>query len=326
MKIIDFICKSDPLGNKEEVCPCNFFFFMQVPWADVLVQEQSQLQSHKSPEEQNRHISVLEPAQVLLTTQWSASSHGFVCSKVLPHHWCINLSVWLLSHFWWGDSTHLCLCKHSCVLFLFFCSSMYKIMPYFPSSLAYISSLAQTADTHFLPLGSLGRGQSRYTLLCAFRSMLGGQLQCQGLSTCTPRQREAARLRRHSTGCKPRLLPGAAPLCPWLLHQRCSTQGFLLLCLSWYIAGYLVSLPLLSPTLPSSPSSVSFCSNGCSWLTFTRLRDPWIRAGTTARQHVSRVSAARDLHTNLATGENPAQAMEGENESHPFYLMSFPKL
>lgn len=38
------------------------------------------------------------------------------------------------------------------------------------------------------------------------------------------------------------------------------------------------------------------------------------------------VSAARDLHTNLATGENPAQAVEGEKESHPFHLMSFPKL
>lgn len=31
------------------------------------------------------------------------------------------------------------------------------------------------------------------------------------------------------------------------------------------------------------------------------------------------VSAARDLHTNLATGENPAQAVEGEKESHPFH-------
>lgn len=42
---------------------------MQVPQADVSVQGQSQLETHVSPEEQNGHISVLEPMQVLLATQ-----------------------------------------------------------------------------------------------------------------------------------------------------------------------------------------------------------------------------------------------------------------
>lgn len=35
--------------------------------------------------------------------------------------------------------------------------------------------------------------------------------------------------------------------------------------------------------------------------------------------HEPGVSAARYLHKNLATGENPAQAVEGEKESHPFH-------
>lgn len=194
MKIIDFICKSDPLGNKEEVCPCNFSFFMQVPWADVLVQEQSQLQSHKSPEEQNRHISVLEPAQALLSTQWSASSHGSVCSKVLPHRWYIKLCV--ISKLLLMRWQHTSLFLHFVPLFRY---SMYKIMPYFSSSLAYISHLAQTADSHILLLGFLGKGQSRYTLLCGSRTMLGASCSARA-----PLHTHQGRVRQPGYGDIPR--------------------------------------------------------------------------------------------------------------------------
>lgn len=284
---------------------------MQVPWADVLVQEQSQLQSHKSPEEQNRHISVLEPAQALLTTQWSASSHGFVCSKVRLHCWYIKFCVIskpLLMR-WQHTSLSLCFVP-------LFGYSMYKIMTCFSRSLAYISALAWTADTHILLLGFLGKGQSRYTLLCAFRSMLG--------DSCTAR----APLHAHHSSMRQ---PGYGDI-PWdanhcsCLVLPCSAPGSCTraaarraFCCSAWAGTWLIYLILLSPpspTLPSSLSSVSFCSNGCSWLMFARLRDPWIRAEATARQQLSLVFL---LRTNLATGENPAQALEGEKESHPFH-------
>lgn len=65
-----FICKSNSLGKKEGFWPCNFSFFsMQVPQADVLVQGQSQLGTHVSPEEQTGHITAPESEQILLTTE-----------------------------------------------------------------------------------------------------------------------------------------------------------------------------------------------------------------------------------------------------------------
>lgn len=65
-----FICKNNSLDKKEGFCPCNFSFFsVQVPQADVLVQGQSQLGTHVSPEEQTRHIRALESEQILLTTE-----------------------------------------------------------------------------------------------------------------------------------------------------------------------------------------------------------------------------------------------------------------
>lgn len=294
MKIIDFLCKNDPLGNKNEVCPCNFSFFMQVPWADVLVQEQSQLQSHKSPEEQNRHISVLEPAQALLTTQWSASNHGFVCSKVLPHHWYIKLCVISKPLLMRWQHTYLSLC-----FVLLFRYSMYKTMPYFSSSLAYISPLAQTADIHTLLLGFLGKGQRRYTLLCAFRSMLG-----DSCSTRAPLHAHHGSTRQPGYGD----IPWDVNLCSCLV-LACSAPGSCTrtaapraCCCSAWAETRLIYLVLLCPpslTLPSSLSSVSFCSSGCSWLMLGRLRDPWIRAEPTARQHMSLAFLLQDICTKI---------------------------
>lgn len=115
MKIIDFICKSDPLSNKKEVCPCNFSSFMQVPWADVLVRSSVSCSPTRALRSrtgifqcwsQHKPCSQLSDLPPAMT----------VYSKVLPHQWYIKLSVWFLSHFWWGDSTHLYLRG----LFLFF--------------------------------------------------------------------------------------------------------------------------------------------------------------------------------------------------------------
>lgn len=136
----------------------------------------------------------------------------------------------------------------------------------------------------------------------------------------------AARLRRQTTGCKPLLLPGASLLCPLLLHQGCSTQGFLLLCWSWYIARL--------PHLFISPEPhCALLSEQCfflqQWLQLADIHEvegPLTQGRSHGKAvHEPGVSASRDLHTNLATGENPAQAVEGVKESHPFHSI-FPKL
>lgn len=91
-----------------------------------------------------------------------------------------------------------------------FLSFLFKIMSYFSRSLAYIPSLAQTADNPILLLGFPGRGESRPVLRHAPKSVLGGKPPWQGLST----QRGAARLWGRPTGCKTTLLPDTAPLHP----------------------------------------------------------------------------------------------------------------
>lgn len=97
--MIDFIRKSNSLGNKEGFCPCNFSFFsVQVPRADVLVRRQSQLETHVSPEEQNGHILASEPAQVLLPTQHRGDLPPALSlhSKALSNQWsteCVILKA-----------------------------------------------------------------------------------------------------------------------------------------------------------------------------------------------------------------------------------------
>lgn len=123
---------------------------------------------------------------------------------------------------------------------------MYKIMPYFSSSLAYVSHLAQRADTHILLLGFLGKGQSRYALLCAFRSMPGASCSARALCTHQGRVRQPGYgdIPWGANHCSCLVLP-----CSWFLHQGCSTQGFLL-CLSSrliYSSHYLPQAPLCPP-------------------------------------------------------------------------------
>lgn len=175
-------------------------------------------------------------------------------------------------------------------------------MPYLSSSLAYISPLAQTADTDILLLGFLGKGQGRYTLLCAFRSMLWDSHIARA-----PLQHEAVRLWRHPTGCKPLLLPGTALLCPWFLHQGCSTQGSLLLFLSWYTAH--LSHLIISPEPPSALlSEKRFFLQQWVQLAGVCKAEGSLNQGRSHGKAAREpgVSATRDLHTNLATEENPA--------------------
>lgn len=117
MEIIDFKCKSDPLGNKEKVCPCHFCSCRcheQMSRCRSRVSCSATSQCQESWGAELAHFSVgastsLAHNPVICLQQWLCLLRSATPSL-------IQSCVWLLSYFWWGDSTHLCLC----VLFLCF--------------------------------------------------------------------------------------------------------------------------------------------------------------------------------------------------------------
>ena len=142
---------------------------------------------------------------------------------------------------------------------LLFLSFMFKTMPYFSCSLAYIPSLAQTADNHILLPSFPGRGKSRHTLLRAPRSY-------QGKATV------AGSLCMHTNAAQGGQATGTTQGMQTHAPAPCSTQGFLLFHSSWCIS----PLPhlVISPRTPFRPprlSSASFC-NACN-----RLQWQWLQ-------------------------------------------------
>ena len=286
-------------------------------WADVLVQGQSQPETHVSPEEQNGHILGSEPAQVLLTTQHQGDLPPGTAlhSKALSNQWYIKCVISKsLPMGWWHTSLCFCLCKHLCFVPLFL-SFMFKFVPHISCSLAHIPSLAQTADNHIL---LLGRGESRHILLHAPRSVLGTKPLWQGPSAHASTQRRAGRLWRQPTAHKPALLPNAAPLHPRPLE--------------------LVRFPVISsryhPPTPRMPSSFEWCFLlQCTQLlaaavaAASRCFQGWgsprsaLKPGQLTRCKAAwkpDVSGLGDLHRNLDTRENPHCSGSGREEGITF--------
>lgn len=268
-KITDFICNS--LGKKEEFCTYNLSF----------------------PYRCHRQRGSWRPTWSRMGTFWYQSlSKSFLQPStrvICPQPWLCPQKRFLISdkcviskpYLMWWQHTSLCfwLCKHSCFVPLLF-SFMFKIVPCFLCSLAYIPSLSQTVGNHILLPGFLGRGESRHPL-CAPEAY-GGKLQRQGCSAHTSMKHSEARLGGWPTGCKPTLLPDAAPLHSWLPHQDCGTETFLLLCSSWCISPF-SSCSLSSCYLPQIPFAfliqvvLPFATHAAA-----RLRIPWTRAKATA--------------------------------------------
>lgn len=141
MEIIDFKCKSDPLGNKEKVCPCHFCSCRcheQMSWCRSRAScSATRVMRSRTGTFQcwSQHKSCSQPSDLPPAMALSAQK----CYPITDTKLCVITEPLLMR--WQHTSLSLCFIP-------LFHYSMYKIMPYFLSSLAYISPLAQTADIH----------------------------------------------------------------------------------------------------------------------------------------------------------------------------------